>query len=121
MSSTERAGKFSAKVLRERDVGHGSYLFLNLCGYRYEKLLYSQPDETCHLRIGASLMDTIDDLINEGHIEPQLAMKILGHFDRIVQEVLAEKVKARMSFKVCLSASSTINRSHLLCPFSLWR
>ncbi len=47
-------------------------------------------------------MDTIDDLINEGHIEPQLAMKILGHFDRIVQEVLADKVKARLNFKVGL-------------------
>lgn len=52
--------------------------------------------------IGASLMDTIDDLINEGHIEPQLAMKILGHFDQIVQEVLADKVKARLNFKVGL-------------------
>ncbi|KAF7506842.1 Transcription initiation factor IIA small chain (TFIIA 13.5 kDa subunit) [Endocarpon pusillum] len=49
--------------------------------------------------IGASLMDTIDDLINEGHIEPQLAMKILGNFDKIVQEVLADKVKARLTFK----------------------
>jgi Transcription initiation factor IIA, gamma subunit, helical domain len=55
-----------------------------------------------NISIGASLMDTIDDLINEGHIEPQLAMKILGNFDRIVQEVLADKVKARLTFKVCL-------------------
>lgn len=55
------------------------------------------------ISIGASLMDTIDDLINEGHIEPQLAMKILGHFDRIVQEVLADRVKARLTFKVCFT------------------
>ena len=57
-----------------------------------------------NISIGASLMDTIDDLINEGHIEPQLAMKILGHFDRIVQEVLADKnkVRAKLSFKVGL-------------------
>jgi Transcription initiation factor IIA, gamma subunit, helical domain len=55
-----------------------------------------------NISIGASLMDTIDDLINEGHIEPQLAMKILGNFDRIVQEVLADKVKARLTFKVGL-------------------
>lgn len=55
-----------------------------------------------NISIGASLMDTIDDLINEGHIEPQLAMKILGNFDKIVQEVLADKVKARLTFKVCL-------------------
>jgi hypothetical protein len=55
-----------------------------------------------NISIGASLMDTIDDLINEGHIEPQLAMKILGNFDRIVQEVLADKVKTRLTFKVGL-------------------
>lgn len=56
------------------------------------------------ISIGASLMDTIDDFINEGHIEPQLAMKILGNFDRIVQEVLGDKVKTRLTFKVCSSA-----------------
>jgi hypothetical protein len=55
-----------------------------------------------NISIGASLMDTIDDLINEGHIEPQLAMRILGNFDKIVQEVLADKVKAKLTFKVCL-------------------
>jgi hypothetical protein len=47
-----------------------------------------------------SLTDTLDDLINEGRIEPQLAMKILSNFDRVITEVLAEKVKARMNFKV---------------------
>lgn len=55
-----------------------------------------------NISIGASLMDTIDSLINDGHIEPQLAMKILGNFDRIVQEVLADKVKTRLTFKVGL-------------------
>jgi Transcription initiation factor IIA, gamma subunit, helical domain len=73
-------------------------VFVDTCSKSLSTPSLTKPH---HLRIGASLMDTIDDLINEGHIEPQLAMKILGHFDRIVQEVLAEKVKARMSFKVC--------------------
>ncbi len=50
--------------------------------------------------IGLSLTDTLDDLINEGRIEPQLAMKILANFDRAITEVLAEKVKARLNFKV---------------------
>jgi hypothetical protein len=39
-------------------------------------------------------------LINEGRIEPQLAMKILSTFDKVVTEVLAEKVRARLTFKV---------------------
>lgn len=52
------------------------------------------------LSLGLSLTDTLDDLINEGRIEPQLAMKILSTFDKIVTEVLADKVRARLTFKV---------------------
>ncbi|EGD86011.2 uncharacterized protein TERG_02277 [Trichophyton rubrum CBS 118892] len=54
--------------------------------------------------IGLSLTDTLDDLINEGRIEPQLAMKILSNFDRVITEVLADKVKCKLSFKVCILA-----------------
>ncbi|KAL1972895.1 hypothetical protein VTN31DRAFT_6437 [Thermomyces dupontii] len=49
--------------------------------------------------LGLSLTDTLDDLINEGRIEPQLAMKILSNYDRVITEALAEKVTGRMSFK----------------------
>ncbi|KAL6248175.1 Transcription initiation factor IIA subunit 2 [Rhinocladiella similis] len=49
--------------------------------------------------IGLSLIDTIDDLINDGRIEPQLAMKILANFDRAIADNLAEKVKSRLTFK----------------------
>ena len=52
-----------------------------------------------YISIGEALIDTIDDLINDGRIEPQLAMKILSNFDRVVAEVLAERVKARLNFK----------------------
>jgi transcription initiation factor TFIIA small subunit len=47
-----------------------------------------------------ALTDTLDDLITERRIEPQLAIKILANFDRSITEVLAEKVKARLTFKV---------------------
>lgn len=59
-----------------------------------------------HLSIGEALIDTIDDLINDGRIEPQLAMKILSNFDRAIAETLAEKVKSRLNFKVSLSISA---------------
>lgn len=49
-----------------------------------------------------ALTDALDDLISEGRIAPQLAMKILSNFDRHVMEVLEAKVKANMSFKVRL-------------------
>ncbi|EEP75512.1 transcription initiation factor IIA gamma chain [Uncinocarpus reesii 1704] len=57
--------------------------------------------------IGLSLTDTLDDLINEGRIEPQLAMKILSNFDRVITEVLADKVKAKLSFKASLGHLDT--------------
>ncbi|KAI4205681.1 MAG: hypothetical protein LQ350_000178 [Teloschistes chrysophthalmus] len=49
--------------------------------------------------IGATLIDSLDELVRLGRIEPQLAMKILQKFDQIVTDVLADKVKARLSFK----------------------
>ncbi|KAI4277349.1 MAG: hypothetical protein LQ337_001840 [Flavoplaca oasis] len=49
--------------------------------------------------IGTTLIDSLDDLINSGRIEPQLANKILKNFDKIVSEVMNEKVKARLNFK----------------------
>jgi len=39
-------------------------------------------------------------MVEEGRIEPQLAMKVVASFDKIITEVLADKVKARLSFKV---------------------
>lgn len=50
--------------------------------------------------IGATLTDTLDDLITNTHIDPQLAMKILANFDRAIADVLQDKVKARLTFKV---------------------
>jgi len=47
-----------------------------------------------------ALTDALDDLISEGRIDPQLAMKILANFDRSITEVLSDRVKANLSFKV---------------------
>ncbi|KAF1994762.1 transcription initiation factor IIA gamma chain [Amniculicola lignicola CBS 123094] len=49
--------------------------------------------------IGGALADTLDFLITERRIEPQLAMKILVNFDKAVTDVIADKVKARLTFK----------------------
>lgn len=46
-------------------------------------------------------MDALDTFISQRRMEPQLAIKIIEHFDRCMEEVLREKVKARMTFKVC--------------------
>ncbi|KTW32943.1 transcription initiation factor IIA subunit 2 [Pneumocystis murina B123] len=49
--------------------------------------------------IGISLTDALDDLIREGQIPPQLAMKILLNFDKSITDNLTEKVKSRMTFR----------------------
>ncbi|KAK2071120.1 hypothetical protein P8C59_005570 [Phyllachora maydis] len=49
--------------------------------------------------LGIALTDTLDDLIGSARIDPQLAMKILAHFDRVMADTLAEKVNSRLTFK----------------------
>lgn len=57
--------------------------------------------------VGGALTDTLDNLITERRIEPQLAMKILANFDKAVADVLAEKVKSRLTFKVSFVGSQS--------------
>lgn len=45
------------------------------------------------------MTETLDDMIQEGRLAPQLAMKILTNYDRAAAEALQEKVKARLTFK----------------------
>ncbi|KAI9717205.1 MAG: Transcription initiation factor IIA small chain (TFIIA 13.5 kDa subunit) [Chrysothrix sp. TS-e1954] len=49
--------------------------------------------------IGTALTDTLDDLISDNQLEPQLAMKVIANFDKAFSEIIAEKVKSRLSFK----------------------
>lgn len=58
-----------------------------------------------------ALTDALDDLISEGRIAPQLAMKILSNFDKHVMEVLDAKVRANLTFKV---------RCFLVDPLIAW-
>lgn len=56
---------------------------------------------TCGRRsIGLALTDTLDDLISDERIDPQLAMKILANFDQAITEALQKNVKSRLQFKV---------------------
>lgn len=64
--------------------------------------------------IGGTLADTLDDLISSRRIEPQLAIKIMSNFDKAIAQILGEKVKARMSFKV-RQRSSMFDSAHSFC------
>lgn len=57
-----------------------------------------------------TLTDALDDLISAERIDPQLAIKILTQFDRIVAESLQEKVKSRLTFKVNATYFSSAQR-----------
>ena len=52
-----------------------------------------------------SLIDTLDDLVHSGRVEPQTAIKVITTFDKAITEVLADRVKARMNFKVAAPAA----------------
>ena len=52
-----------------------------------------------HSSIGMALVDTCDDLVQEGRITNQLAIRIVQNFDRAIAEVLASDVRSRLDFK----------------------
>ncbi|CAN6635754.1 transcription initiation factor IIA subunit 2 [Trichomonascus vanleenenianus] len=49
--------------------------------------------------IGTALTDALDMLISDSRIQPQLAMKILENFDKVMADQLRETVKSRLSLK----------------------
>lgn len=54
------------------------------------------------LTVGATLTDALDTLISDEKIQPQLAIRILQNFDRIISEQLKQDAgiaKLRLTFK----------------------
>ncbi|CAG90100.2 DEHA2G02486p [Debaryomyces hansenii CBS767] len=52
--------------------------------------------------IGTTLTDALDTLISDEKIQPQLAMRILNNFDRIISELLKNESgisKSKLTFK----------------------
>lgn len=56
-----------------------------------------------------ALTDSLDELIQSGHINPQLAMRVLMTFDRSISEALSQLVRNKAQIKVFVVFS-----------FSLW-
>ncbi|KIS68093.1 putative transcription initiation factor iia gamma chain [Mycosarcoma maydis] len=49
--------------------------------------------------IGMQLTDALDELIQSGHINPVLAMRVLNEFDKAIATNLAKNVKAKSQLK----------------------
>lgn len=56
--------------------------------------------------IGMQLTDALDELIQSGHINPVLAMRVLNEFDKAIATNLAKNVKAKSQLKVRLLPSA---------------
>jgi transcription initiation factor TFIIA small subunit len=56
--------------------------------------------------LGHTLQESLDELIEMGQISPQLALKVLLHFDKAVNTALAQRVKSKISFKGKLNTYS---------------
>ncbi|KAJ3330065.1 Transcription initiation factor IIA small chain (TFIIA 13.5 kDa subunit) [Blyttiomyces sp. JEL0837] len=49
--------------------------------------------------VGMALTDALDEMINDGHIDPQLAMRVLSQFDISIAEALRQQVKSKAAIK----------------------
>ncbi|XP_068203517.1 transcription initiation factor IIA subunit 2 isoform X2 [Palaemon carinicauda] len=49
--------------------------------------------------LGNTLQESLDELIQFQQISPSLALRVLLQFDRAINQALANKVRARITFK----------------------
>lgn len=49
-----------------------------------------------------ALTDSLDELIQSGHINPQLAMRVLTTFDKSISDALAQLVRNKANIKVLI-------------------
>lgn len=66
----------------------------------YEFYRQSRHVATSDRSIGMQLTDALDELIQSGHINPILAMKVLEQFDKSISETLANNVRSKGNIKV---------------------
>ncbi|KAF9901568.1 Transcription initiation factor IIA small chain (TFIIA 13.5 kDa subunit) [Linnemannia zychae] len=52
--------------------------------------------------VGLALIDSLDELIQSGHINPQLAMRVLAQFDMSIADALSSRVRNRANFRAHL-------------------
>uniref|UniRef100_A0A914XQ23 Transcription initiation factor IIA subunit 2 n=1 Tax=Plectus sambesii TaxID=2011161 RepID=A0A914XQ23_9BILA len=49
--------------------------------------------------LGDALQKTLDELIQEGHISPPLALRVMTTFDKAINKALSQRAKNKITFK----------------------
>ena len=52
--------------------------------------------------LGLALTDALDELVQNQQLTPNLGLKVMGQFDKVMTEALNNKVKVRATLKVIL-------------------
>jgi len=52
--------------------------------------------------LGLALTDALDELVQNQQLTPNLGLKVMGQFDKVMTESLNNKVKVRANLKVIL-------------------
>lgn len=53
--------------------------------------------------LGLALTDALDELVQNQQLTPNLGLKVMGQFDKVMTEALNNKVKVRATLKVIFS------------------
>lgn len=53
--------------------------------------------------LGLALTDALDELVQNQQLTPNLGLKVMGQFDKVMTEALNNKVKVRATLKVRIS------------------
>ncbi|XP_066962340.1 transcription initiation factor IIA subunit 2 [Macrobrachium rosenbergii] len=69
--------------------------------------------------LGNTLQESLDELIQFQQISPSLALRVLLQFDRAINQALANKVRARITFKDTLSVSYNKLNTYRFCD-NVW-
>ena len=54
--------------------------------------------------LGLALTDALDELVQNQQLTPNLGLKVMGQFDKVMTEALNNKVKVRATLKVIIFA-----------------
>jgi len=49
--------------------------------------------------LGVTLQETLDELIQNGQITPQLALRVISNFDRVINRALSTKIRSKIHFR----------------------